>query len=46
MSALRALAPAKINLGLCLGPARAEDGRHELASVMLNVGARMNSFAR
>jgi 4-diphosphocytidyl-2-C-methyl-D-erythritol kinase len=30
---LRALAPAKINLGLFLGPMRA-DGRHELATVM------------
>jgi 4-diphosphocytidyl-2-C-methyl-D-erythritol kinase len=37
MSALRALAPAKINLGLCLGPVRAEDGRHELASVMQSI---------
>ncbi len=33
---LRALAPAKINLGLCLGPVRA-DGRHELATVMQSV---------
>jgi 4-diphosphocytidyl-2-C-methyl-D-erythritol kinase len=30
---LRTLAPAKINLGLFVGPARA-DGRHELVSVM------------
>ena len=30
---LRALAPAKVNLGLFVGPARA-DGRHELATVM------------
>ncbi len=30
---LRALAPAKINLGLFVGPTRA-DGRHELVSVM------------
>jgi 4-diphosphocytidyl-2-C-methyl-D-erythritol kinase len=30
---LRALAPAKINLGLFIGPARG-DGRHELVSVM------------
>ena len=34
--ALRALAPAKINLGLFLGPARA-DGRHELATVMQSI---------
>ncbi|HXA55658.1 MAG TPA: hypothetical protein VNV37_12360 [Solirubrobacteraceae bacterium] len=33
---LRALAPAKINLGLFLGPTRA-DGRHELASVMQSI---------
>jgi 4-diphosphocytidyl-2-C-methyl-D-erythritol kinase len=33
MSRLRALAPAKINLGLFVGPTRS-DGRHELASVM------------
>jgi 4-diphosphocytidyl-2-C-methyl-D-erythritol kinase len=33
---LRALAPAKINLGLCLGPVR-EDGRHELATVMQSI---------
>jgi 4-diphosphocytidyl-2-C-methyl-D-erythritol kinase len=33
---LRALAPAKINLGLFLGPARA-DGRHELATVMQSI---------
>lgn len=32
----RALAPAKINLGLFLGPAR-EDGRHELVSVMQSI---------
>ncbi len=31
---LRALAPAKINLGLFVGPVRPHDGRHELASVM------------
>jgi 4-diphosphocytidyl-2-C-methyl-D-erythritol kinase len=35
--ALRALAPAKINLGLFLGPARAEDGKHELVSVMESI---------
>jgi 4-diphosphocytidyl-2-C-methyl-D-erythritol kinase len=33
---LHALAPAKINLGLCLGPTRA-DGRHELVSVMQSI---------
>jgi 4-diphosphocytidyl-2-C-methyl-D-erythritol kinase len=31
------LAPAKINLGLFVGPVRNEDGRHELASVMQSV---------
>jgi 4-diphosphocytidyl-2-C-methyl-D-erythritol kinase len=34
--ALRTLAPAKINLGLFLGPTRA-DGRHELVSVMQSI---------
>ncbi len=33
---LRALAPAKINLGLFVGPTR-EDGRHELVSVMQSI---------
>lgn len=33
MKALRTLAPAKINLGLFVGPTRA-DGKHELVSVM------------
>ncbi|HWX45450.1 MAG TPA: hypothetical protein VNY52_09025 [Solirubrobacteraceae bacterium] len=33
---LRALAPAKINLGLFLGPTRA-DGRHELVTVMQSI---------
>ncbi|MGA9285404.1 MAG: hypothetical protein WBV85_08170 [Solirubrobacteraceae bacterium] len=33
---LRALAPAKINLGLFLGPTR-PDGRHELASAMQSI---------
>jgi len=31
---LRALAPAKINLGLFVGPVRDGDGRHELVTVM------------
>ena len=35
--ALRALAPAKINLGLFVGPAREADGRHELVSVMQSI---------
>jgi 4-diphosphocytidyl-2-C-methyl-D-erythritol kinase len=30
----RALAPAKVNLGLFLGPTRPQDGRHELVTVM------------
>jgi len=34
---LRASAPAKINLGLFLGPVRAADGRHELASAMQSI---------
>ncbi len=34
MSVLRTLAPAKVNLGLFVGPVRAGDGRHELVSVM------------
>lgn len=33
----RALAPAKVNLGLFLGPTRASDGRHELVSVMQSI---------
>ena len=33
----RALAPAKINLGLFLGPIRTSDGKHELASVMQSI---------
>jgi len=33
----RALAPAKINLGLFLGPTRAQDGRHELVTVMQSI---------
>ena len=34
---LRASAPAKINLGLFVGPLREQDGRHELASVMQSI---------
>jgi 4-diphosphocytidyl-2-C-methyl-D-erythritol kinase len=34
---LRALAPAKINLGLFLGQRRAPGGRHELVSVMQSI---------
>ncbi len=34
---LRALAPAKVNLGLFLGPTREADGRHELATVMQSI---------
>ena len=37
MSSYRALAPAKINLGLFLGPVRASDGRHELVTVMQSI---------
>jgi 4-diphosphocytidyl-2-C-methyl-D-erythritol kinase len=33
----RAMAPAKINLGLFLGPVRASDSRHELVSVMQSI---------
>jgi 4-diphosphocytidyl-2-C-methyl-D-erythritol kinase len=33
----RALAPAKINLGLFVGATRAGDGRHELVSVMQSI---------
>jgi len=33
----RALAPAKINLGLFVGPVREGDSRHELASVMQSI---------
>ena len=32
-----ALAPAKINLGLFVGPVRPQDGRHELASAMQSI---------
>ncbi len=34
---LRALAPAKINFGLFVGPRRETDGRHELVSVMQSI---------
>jgi 4-diphosphocytidyl-2-C-methyl-D-erythritol kinase len=34
---LRALAPAKINLGLFVGQVRESDGRHELVSVMQSI---------
>ena len=37
MSVLRTLAPAKVNLGLFLGPVRGRDGRHELVSVMQSI---------
>jgi 4-diphosphocytidyl-2-C-methyl-D-erythritol kinase len=37
MSVHRALAPAKVNLGLFLGPTRAVDGRHELVTVMQSI---------
>jgi 4-diphosphocytidyl-2-C-methyl-D-erythritol kinase len=37
MSAYRALAPAKINLGLFVGPVRDEDRKHELVSVMQSI---------
>jgi 4-diphosphocytidyl-2-C-methyl-D-erythritol kinase len=33
----RVLAPAKVNLGLFLGPTRAQDGRHELVTVMQSI---------
>jgi 4-diphosphocytidyl-2-C-methyl-D-erythritol kinase len=37
MTVYRALAPAKINLGLFLGPIRNSDDRHELVSVMQSI---------
>jgi 4-diphosphocytidyl-2-C-methyl-D-erythritol kinase len=37
MSVHRALAPAKVNLGLFLGPPRAADGKHELVTVMQSI---------
>lgn len=35
--AWRALAPAKVNLGLFMGPTREADGRHELVTVMQSI---------
>jgi 4-diphosphocytidyl-2-C-methyl-D-erythritol kinase len=37
LGAYRALAPAKVNLGLFLGPTRDSDGRHELVTVMQSI---------
>ena len=37
MIAYRALAPAKVNLGLFLGPMREQDARHELVTVMQSI---------
>ncbi len=37
MGVYRALAPAKVNLGLFIGPIRAEDSRHELVTVMQSI---------
>jgi 4-diphosphocytidyl-2-C-methyl-D-erythritol kinase len=37
VSAYRALAPAKVNLGLFLGPTRPSDARHELVTVMQSI---------
>jgi 4-diphosphocytidyl-2-C-methyl-D-erythritol kinase len=37
VSAYRALAPAKVNLGLFLGPMRSSDARHELVTVMQSI---------
>jgi 4-diphosphocytidyl-2-C-methyl-D-erythritol kinase len=37
MTGYRALAPAKVNLGLFVGPVRAGDGRHELVTVMQSI---------
>jgi 4-diphosphocytidyl-2-C-methyl-D-erythritol kinase len=37
MSVHRALAPAKVNLGLFLGPVRERDGRHRLVTVMQSI---------
>ena len=37
MGVYRALAPAKVNLGLFVGPVRAEDSRHEIVTVMQSI---------
>jgi 4-diphosphocytidyl-2-C-methyl-D-erythritol kinase len=37
MRSARALAPAKVNLGLFLGPPRTKDGKHELVTVMQSI---------
>jgi 4-diphosphocytidyl-2-C-methyl-D-erythritol kinase len=37
MKACSALAPAKVNLGLFLGPGRAQDAKHELVTVMQSI---------
>lgn len=37
MSAFQTLAPAKVNLGLFVGPTREADGRHELVTVMQSI---------
>jgi 4-diphosphocytidyl-2-C-methyl-D-erythritol kinase len=37
MSGYRTLAPAKVNLGLFVGPLRDGDGRHELVTVMQSI---------
>jgi 4-diphosphocytidyl-2-C-methyl-D-erythritol kinase len=37
MKPCRALAPAKVNMGLLLGPRRPADGRHELVTVMQSI---------
>jgi 4-diphosphocytidyl-2-C-methyl-D-erythritol kinase len=37
VSVHRALAPAKVNLGLFVGPVRSEDAKHEIVSVMQSI---------
>jgi 4-diphosphocytidyl-2-C-methyl-D-erythritol kinase len=37
MRSARALAPAKVNLGLFLGPPRPKDGKHELVTIMQSI---------
>jgi 4-diphosphocytidyl-2-C-methyl-D-erythritol kinase len=37
LGSFRALAPAKVNLGLFVGPTRASDARHQLLSVMQSI---------